>query len=58
MLVMRAGEAVEYRPAIGLVAAPEREYTRAPLAAVPPADRERPIPPQRAPMLLISGNCP
>ncbi|OFJ50831.1 dipeptide ABC transporter ATP-binding protein [Mycolicibacterium grossiae] len=37
VLVMRAGEAVEYRPAADLFAAPEQEYTRALLAAVPPA---------------------
>ena len=36
VLVMRAGEAVEYRPAAELFAAPEQEYTRALLAAVPP----------------------
>ena len=39
ILVMRSGEAVEYRPAPELFAAPEREYTRALLDAVPP---ERP----------------
>jgi peptide/nickel transport system ATP-binding protein len=37
VLVMRAGEAVEYRPATDLFAAPEHDYTRALLAAVPPA---------------------
>ncbi len=37
--VMRDGEIVEYRPAAELFAAPEHEYTRALLAAVPP---ERP----------------
>ncbi len=37
VLVMRAGEAVEYRPAAELFAEPEQEYTRALLAAVPPA---------------------
>jgi peptide/nickel transport system ATP-binding protein len=39
ILVMRSGEAVEYRPAPELFAAPEQEYTRALLDAVPP---ERP----------------
>ena len=39
VLVMRDGEAVEYRPAAELFAGPEQEYTRALLAAVPP---ERP----------------
>ena len=37
VLVMRDGEAVEYRPAAELFAAPQNEYTRALLAAVPPA---------------------
>lgn len=37
VLVMQAGEAVEYRPAAELFAAPEQPYTRALLAAVPPA---------------------
>jgi peptide/nickel transport system ATP-binding protein len=37
VLVMRGGEAVEYRPAVNLFAAPQDEYTRALLAAVPPA---------------------
>lgn len=37
VLVMRDGAAVEYRPAAELFAAPEQEYTRALLAAVPPA---------------------
>lgn len=39
VLVMRDGGAVEYRPAAELFAAPEADYTRALLAAVPP---ERP----------------
>jgi peptide/nickel transport system ATP-binding protein len=39
VLVLRAGEAVEYRPADQLFASPEHDYTRALLAAVPP---ERP----------------
>jgi peptide/nickel transport system ATP-binding protein len=37
VLVMRAGEAVEYRPAADLFGSPEQDYTRALLAAVPPA---------------------
>jgi peptide/nickel transport system ATP-binding protein len=37
VLVMRAGVAVEYRPAAELFAAPEHDYTRSLLAAVPPA---------------------
>jgi len=37
VLVMRAGQAVEYRPATELFSAPQHEYTRALLAAVPPA---------------------
>jgi peptide/nickel transport system ATP-binding protein len=37
VLVMREGAAVEYRRAVELFAAPEQEYTRALLAAVPPA---------------------
>jgi len=37
VLVMRDGEAVEYRSAAELFAAPEQDYTRALLAAVPPA---------------------
>ena len=37
VLVMRSGVAVEYRPAVELFAEPEDEYTRALLAAVPPA---------------------
>jgi peptide/nickel transport system ATP-binding protein len=36
-MVMRDGEAVEYRPAAELFAEPDHEYTRALLAAVPPA---------------------
>ncbi len=36
VLVLRGGEMVEYRPAADLFAAPEHEYTRALLAAVPP----------------------
>ncbi|HEY7051871.1 MAG TPA: ABC transporter ATP-binding protein [Mycobacterium sp.] len=39
VLVMQAGESVEYRPAADLFAAPQADYTRALLAAVPP---ERP----------------
>ena len=46
VLVMRDGEAVEYRPAAELFAAPEQEYTRALLAAVPPA----------RPRAAVSGN--
>jgi peptide/nickel transport system ATP-binding protein len=37
VLVMRDGEAVEYRPAAELFAEPEHDYTRALLEAVPPA---------------------
>jgi peptide/nickel transport system ATP-binding protein len=37
VLVMQAGEAVEYRPAAELFASPEHPYTRMLLAAVPPA---------------------
>ncbi|WP_102144612.1 dipeptide ABC transporter ATP-binding protein [Mycobacterium hubeiense] len=37
VLVMRAGAAVEYRAAAELFAAPEQEYTRELLAAIPPA---------------------
>ena len=37
VLVMRDGAAVEYRPAAELFDNPEQEYTRALLAAVPPA---------------------
>jgi len=36
VVVLRDGAAVEYRPAAELFAAPEHEYTRALLAAVPP----------------------
>ncbi|MHA3020483.1 dipeptide ABC transporter ATP-binding protein [Mycobacterium sp. BMJ-28] len=41
VLVLRAGEMVEYRPAVDLFARPEHEYTRALLAAVPPDRRAR-----------------
>jgi peptide/nickel transport system ATP-binding protein len=37
VLVMRDGAAVEYRPAAVLFAEPKHDYTRALLAAVPPA---------------------
>ncbi|BBX08652.1 ABC transporter ATP-binding protein [Mycolicibacterium aichiense] len=37
VLVLRDGAVVEYRPAADLLAAPGQEYTRALLAAVPPA---------------------
>ncbi|MCG5432581.1 ABC transporter ATP-binding protein [Mycobacterium sp. MYCO198283] len=37
VLVLRRGEAVEYRPAAELFASPEHDYTRALLAAIPPA---------------------
>ncbi len=37
VLVMRDGAAIEYRPAADLFADPEQDYTRALLAAVPPA---------------------
>jgi peptide/nickel transport system ATP-binding protein len=37
VLVMQDGASVEYRPAAELFAAPEQEYTRALLAAIPPA---------------------
>jgi peptide/nickel transport system ATP-binding protein len=37
VLVMKDGVAVEYRPAAELFADPEQEYTRALLAAIPPA---------------------
>jgi peptide/nickel transport system ATP-binding protein len=36
VLVMQAGEAVEYRSATDLFTTPEQEYTRTLLAAVPP----------------------
>jgi peptide/nickel transport system ATP-binding protein len=44
VLVMRAGEAIEYRSAAELFADPEHEYTRALLAAVPPAQPRRRVP--------------
>jgi peptide/nickel transport system ATP-binding protein len=44
VLVMRAGEAVEYRPADELFAAPEQDYTRTLLAAVPPARPRQTLP--------------
>jgi peptide/nickel transport system ATP-binding protein len=44
VLVMRAGEGVEYRPAAELFASPEQEYTRTLLAAVPPAQPRRALP--------------
>jgi peptide/nickel transport system ATP-binding protein len=37
VLVMKSGEALEYRPAAELFASPRDEYTRTLLAAVPPA---------------------
>ncbi|WP_179472458.1 dipeptide ABC transporter ATP-binding protein [Mycolicibacterium vinylchloridicum] len=37
VLVLRDGAAVEYRPAADLLSAPEQQYTRTLLAAVPPA---------------------
>ena len=37
VLDMREGEAVEYRPAAELFDSSEQDYTRALLAAVPPA---------------------
>jgi peptide/nickel transport system ATP-binding protein len=46
VLVMRGGEAVEYRPAAELFASPEQDYTRSLLAAVPPA----------RPRAALSGN--
>jgi peptide/nickel transport system ATP-binding protein len=44
VLVMRQGAAVEYRPAAELFSSPEHEYTRALLAAVPPARPRNPLP--------------
>jgi peptide/nickel transport system ATP-binding protein len=44
VLVMRAGEAIEYRAAAELFDSPEQEYTRALLAAVPPAQPRRALP--------------
>jgi peptide/nickel transport system ATP-binding protein len=44
VLVMRAGEGIEYRPAAELFASPEQEYTRTLLAAVPPAQPRRALP--------------
>ncbi|MDT5263764.1 MAG: peptide/nickel transport system ATP-binding protein ddpF [Mycobacterium sp.] len=44
VLVMRAGEGVEYRPAAELFESPEQEYTRTLLAAVPPAQPRRALP--------------
>jgi peptide/nickel transport system ATP-binding protein len=41
VLVMCAGEGVEYRPAAELFESPEQEYTRTLLAAVPPAQPRR-----------------
>jgi peptide/nickel transport system ATP-binding protein len=46
VLVLRAGQAVEYRPAAELFSSPQEEYTRALLAAVPP---ERPRASAQAP---------
>jgi peptide/nickel transport system ATP-binding protein len=46
VLVLRAGRAVEYRPAAELFSSPQDEYTRALLAAVPP---ERPRAAAQAP---------
>lgn len=37
VLVMQGGAAVEYRPAAELLAAPEQDYTRTLLVAIPPA---------------------
>ncbi|MGV0717193.1 ABC transporter ATP-binding protein [Mycolicibacterium sp. XJ662] len=39
VLVMRDGARIEYRPAADLFAAPERDYTRVLLAAIPPSHR-------------------
>lgn len=44
VLVMRDGAQVEYRPAADLFAAPEHDYTRELLAAVPPPHRRNSIP--------------
>ncbi|MDT5327250.1 MAG: peptide/nickel transport system ATP-binding protein ddpF [Mycobacterium sp.] len=44
VLVMRAGEGVESRPAAELFESPEQEYTRTLLAAVPPAQPRRALP--------------
>jgi peptide/nickel transport system ATP-binding protein len=41
VLVMKAGEGVEYRPAAELFESPEQEYTRSLLAAVPPVQPRR-----------------
>jgi ABC-type oligopeptide transport system ATPase subunit len=41
VLVMNAGEGVEYRPAADLFESPEQEYTGSLLAAVPPAQPRR-----------------
>ncbi len=44
VLVMRQGAAVEYRPATELFNSPDQEYTRALLAAVPPARPRAAVP--------------
>jgi len=41
VLVMKAGEGVEYRPAADLFESPEQEYTRALFGGVPPAQPRR-----------------